>query len=95
MSGSNDGSLARFFHLYRRRSEHDQIPAVSRCQAEIPAERVEALPETRLCVRCSQQVGSDFEISVTQENVGKSGSLKKNYGGVNVQKRRRRIDALT
>ena len=65
-----------------------------RCQAEIPAERIEALPETRLCVRCSQDVGSDFEISVSQENVGKSGSLKKNYGGVNVTKRRRRIDPL-
>jgi hypothetical protein len=66
-----------------------------RCQAEIPAQRLEALPETRLCVRCSQDVGSDFEVSVSQENVGKTGSLKKNYGGVNVQKRRRRIDPLT
>lgn len=66
-----------------------------RCQAEIPAERVEALPETRLCVRCSQDVGSDFVVSVTQENVGKSGSLKKNYGGVHIQKRRRRIERLS
>jgi Prokaryotic dksA/traR C4-type zinc finger len=66
-----------------------------RCQAEIPAERIEAVPETRLCVRCSQDVGSDFVVSVTQENVGKSGSLKKNYGGVHIQKRRRRIEPLS
>jgi len=65
-----------------------------RCQAEIPAERIEALPETRLCLKCSQAIGGEFVVSVSQENVGKSGSLKKNSGGVNLQKRRRRIDPL-
>lgn len=65
-----------------------------RCRVEIPVERIEALPETRLCIRCSQEVGSDFEVTVTRENLGKSGSLKKNYGGVNVRKRRRRIEPL-
>ena len=33
-----------------------------RCGAEIPAERIEALPETRLCVQCSAAVGGDFKL---------------------------------
>lgn len=63
-----------------------------RCQAEIPAERLEALPETRVCVACSKAIGGEFEIVAVQENIGKSGSLKKNYGGVTIRKRRRRIE---
>jgi hypothetical protein len=65
-----------------------------RCKAEIPAERIEALPETRLCVQCSQEVGGDFVITMTPENIGKAGSLKKNYGGLSIRKRRRRIDPI-
>lgn len=65
-----------------------------RCGGEIPAERIEALPETRLCVKCSQDVGSDFITVLKQENLGKAGSLKKNYGGVRVVKHRRRIQPL-
>src|SRR5262245_39084305 len=66
--------------------------ACQRCGRTISAERIEALPETRLCVDCSQAVGGDFEVSYKQENLGKSGSLKKNYGGVQVNKRRRKIE---
>jgi hypothetical protein len=58
---------------------------------EIPEERIEALPETRLCLQCSQEVGGDFIVSYGQENLGKTGSLKKNYGGVTVKKVRRWI----
>ena len=35
-----------------------------RCKTEIPAERVEVLPDTRLCVKCSAAVGGEFEVSV-------------------------------
>jgi len=62
-----------------------------RCRAELSAERIEALPETRLCVACSQAVGGEFEMRVTPENLAKSGSLKKNYGSWQIEKRRRRI----
>jgi hypothetical protein len=62
-----------------------------RCNALIPIERIEALPETRLCLKCSQEVGGDFEVVVTSENLAKTGSLKKNYGGWTVTKRRRPI----
>jgi hypothetical protein len=65
-----------------------------RCGVEIPAERLEALPETRLCVACSQAVGSDFHVVMVRENLGKAGSLKKNYGGVSIKKVRRRIEPL-
>ena len=49
----------------------------------------------RACdVRCSQAVGSDFETAIVSENLAKAGSLKKNYGGVSLKKRRRKIQPL-
>jgi hypothetical protein len=69
----------------------DKTRPCQRCGAAIPAERIEALPETRLCIQCSKEVGSDFISVVRPENIGKAGSLKKNYGGVRVFKQRRRI----
>jgi hypothetical protein len=63
-----------------------------RCQAEIPAERAEALPETRLCVECSRQVGGEFEITVVPDNLAKAGSLKKNYGSWTIKKKRRKLE---
>jgi hypothetical protein len=62
-----------------------------RCRAEIPAERVEAVPDTALCVKCSEAVGGEFEMIAIHERTSKAGSLKKNYGGVNIQKRRRKL----
>ncbi len=62
-----------------------------RCRAEIPIERVMAMPETRICVRCSEEIGGEFEVSVKPENTGKEGSLKKNYGSFKIQRTRRRI----
>jgi hypothetical protein len=58
----------------------------------IPAERIEALPETRLCIQCSQEMGSEFEITVQSENLAKTGSLKKNYGSWTIKKTRKRIE---
>jgi DksA/TraR C4-type zinc finger protein len=60
-----------------------------RCQAAIPPERMEILPETQLCVPCSEAVGGDFESVIVSENIGKAGSLKKNYGGFSLKKRRK------
>lgn len=65
-----------------------------RCQAEIPAARLEALPETRLCVQCSQAVGGEFDVIVVPERINKAGSLKRNYGGYSIRKRRKRIEPL-
>ena len=63
-----------------------------RCKARIPQERLEALPDTWLCLPCSREIGGDYHVSFNEENVGKAGSLKKNYGGINIRKRRRRIE---
>lgn len=60
-----------------------------RCDAEIPAARVEALPGTWLCIECSEEVGGEFVLIARQENLGKAGSLKLNYGGVSVERKRR------
>ncbi|HET6247716.1 MAG TPA: TraR/DksA C4-type zinc finger protein [Tepidisphaeraceae bacterium] len=62
-----------------------------RCGNEIPAERLEVMPETRLCIACSKAVGGEFDIAITAENLAKAGSLKKNYGSFDVQKTRREI----
>jgi hypothetical protein len=62
-----------------------------RCGKEIPAERVEVLPDTRLCLECSRAVGGEFDVMITPENLSKSGSLKKNYGSFSIEKKRRPI----
>jgi hypothetical protein len=54
----------------------------------IPIERIEVLPETRLCVDCSKAVGGEFDLAITPENLAKSGSLKKNYGSFAVTRTR-------
>jgi hypothetical protein len=65
-----------------------------RCRSEIPVERVEILPETHLCVRCSEAVGGEFDVRVVPDNLAKAGSLKKNYASWTVEKRRKRIEPL-
>lgn len=62
-----------------------------RCRVEIPADRLEALPQTRLCIQCSREIGGEFETIVVLGSLGKQGSLKKNYGDANVIRRRRRV----
>lgn len=63
----------------------------ARCGGPIPEGRLEALPETELCVKCSAEIGGEFELIAVPENLAKAGSLKKNYGGVTIKKRRKRI----
>jgi hypothetical protein len=55
------------------------------CKQEIDPERLEFLPETRLCMthaRMIEKYGGEFVITATQERTSKPGSLKRNYGGV-------------
>jgi hypothetical protein len=63
----------------------------ARCGNEIPAERLEALPDTMVCVTCSKEMGGEFHMIVTAEKTSKEGSLKKNYGGYNLKKIRKPI----
>ena len=57
------------------------------CQCEIPAERVEAEEQTRLCkvhAEAIQKYGGEFTRSGQYTSLGKTESLKKNYGDVTV-----------
>ena len=69
----------------------DEIRTCELCDAVIPPERVKAIPGTWLCIECSEEVGGDFVYTATQENLGKAGSLKLNYGGIGSIKRYRRV----
>jgi len=66
----------------------------ARCRIEIPAERLEVLPQTRLCIACSRAVGSDFVLTVQVKNLGKSGSLKRGSNEVSTRLKRRVIEPL-
>ena len=54
------------------------------------AERVEAIPDTMVCVTCAGEMGgSEFLVVVVPEKTSKEGSLKKNYGGYGTRKIRK------
>jgi hypothetical protein len=75
-------------------NENEKVRFCVRCRQQIPAERAAAVPDTRLCVACSQTVGNEFDLLISQENLGKAGSIKKNFGGVEIEKIRREIEPL-
>ena len=61
------------------------------CKAAIDPDRLEAVPDTRLCTehaRAVQKFGGEFIVSAEQERTSKPGSLKHNYGGVTTSKTR-------
>jgi hypothetical protein len=62
-----------------------------RCDDWIPEARLGALPDTRLCLECSKEIGGDYVTYVTAENTGKPGSLKKNYGSWSIKRKLRPI----
>jgi RNA polymerase-binding transcription factor DksA len=55
------------------------------CNIEIPKERLEAMPETLVCVNCSARIGGEFKLQVTMGSTGKAGSLKKTGQELSVQ----------
>ncbi|HYF48574.1 MAG TPA: TraR/DksA C4-type zinc finger protein [Planctomycetota bacterium] len=65
-----------------------------RCNDVIPPERVEALPDTEVCIKCSQSIGGEYKLEVVPGSLGKSSSLKKNYGTFSLKKTRKRIIPL-
>ncbi|MFO0876250.1 MAG: TraR/DksA C4-type zinc finger protein [Gemmataceae bacterium] len=74
----------------------EQTRACEICGAVISAGRLEAVPETRLCIEHARQIGEyggEFLTRGVQTSLGKGGSLKKNYGDVNVV-RKRNIDGI-
>ncbi|MBX3159283.1 MAG: TraR/DksA C4-type zinc finger protein [Deltaproteobacteria bacterium] len=69
----------------------DENRHCERCNANIPPARVKAIPGTWLCLDCSEEVGGDFEYTATQQSLAKEGSMKRNYGGVSITKKRRSL----
>jgi hypothetical protein len=64
------------------------------CKTLIDPERVAEVPETRLCgehARRIQGFGGEFILSATQERTSKPGSMKRNYGGVDIRKTRNHL----
>ena len=59
------------------------------CGAEIPKARLEAIPDTLVCVRCSEKIGGEFELEVNISGTGKAGSLKKTGETVDVKRKRK------
>lgn len=61
------------------------------CKQPIEEERLEGSPETRLCIehgKAIQSFGGEFIMRGTQSNLSKTGSLKKNYGDVSIERER-------
>jgi RNA polymerase-binding transcription factor DksA len=64
----------------------------ARCKAEIPQERVETLPETRVCIGCAEAMGgSEFIVEAVPVRGGKKESLKQMIAGYEIRKRRKPI----
>ncbi|MGC3966284.1 MAG: TraR/DksA C4-type zinc finger protein [Pirellulales bacterium] len=59
------------------------------CKQAIEADRLEAVPESRLCTEHAsaiKQFGGEFIVSAATEVTSKAGSMKRNYGGVTTSK---------
>jgi hypothetical protein len=59
------------------------------CGEAIPQARIAALPDTLVCVACSQRIGGEFELEVTTSATGKAGSLKRTGQEVSVKRKRK------
>lgn len=73
------------------RGVNDDATTCRICGAEIPAARLEALPDTEVCVRCSEEIGGEDELEVTISSTGKAGSLKKTGQDLSVKRKRKRL----
>ena len=63
------------------------------CGAKIPAERVEALPDTQVCVKCAQAMGGcEFEFVPIEERTSKVESYKSRTSIVGFTKVRKLIN---
>lgn len=58
-------------------TSNDENTQCRRCSNPIPARRLDALPDTTVCLDCSAEIGGEYELKVTMGSVGaKRGSLK-------------------
>jgi len=71
----------------------EQVEAVRGLEQCDRGGRIEAIPETRLCVEHARMIakyGGEFLVTATRKSLGKAGSLKMNYGDIATHKTRNR-----
>jgi hypothetical protein len=56
---------------------------------EIPAGRLQAIPDTLVCIECSEKIGGELELKVTVSGTAKPGSLKVTGQQVSVKRQRK------
>ena len=69
----------------------EDLRRCKRCDIIIPSERIEALPDTEVCVKCSEEVGGEWDTYVVPGDTAKKQSLKHNYSQFGVVRKRKRI----
>lgn len=62
-----------------------------RCGKKIPKERLEAIPETRLCVKCSTEIGGDYIIEYHEVFADPTGHYENPQTDIIVKKKLRVI----
>ena len=68
---------------------NDESRYCRRCGTPIPPARLRTLPDTLVCVACSEKIGGEFELEVRVGLTGKAGSLKKTGQELSVRRKRR------
>jgi len=68
---------------------NDESLDCRKCGTAIPPARLRALPDTLVCVACSEKIGGEFELEVRLGTTGKVGSLKKTGQELSVRRKRR------
>jgi hypothetical protein len=64
------------------------------CMKPIEADRLETVPESRLCrehAEKAEKFGGEFTRTSSAERTSKPESMKRNYGGVNTSKKRNQV----
>ena len=87
--GGNAGCLAprrSRTQIMEKEAKHCRV-----CGGEIPKERLEVIPDTLVCVKCSRKLGGEFELKVRVGGTGKPGSLKITGQEISVTRQRRRF----
>ncbi|MFQ5631996.1 MAG: TraR/DksA C4-type zinc finger protein [bacterium] len=98
MSFNQDRHKYSIFHLIalsaRKEMSYDMHPENKYCRmcgTEIPKARLEAIPDTLICVTCSEAVGGEFELEVSISGTGKAGSLKKTGQQLHIKRKRKAL----
>ena len=76
---------------YTRAAMNPEVQNCRICGSKIPKERLEVIPDTEVCVRCSKKIGGEFELKVTVGGTHKPGSLKITGQEVTIQRQPKRV----